>query len=227
MSVENNWVYDAALRIATQHLPGGKSRQDLADEQHSVRRWLRAHQTDRGWKDPVKALDVYTHALLVGPDAYVAEGDVSNADTLAQWVKAFVSEVDALFEVPGTALYDYTDARELRVIGRQHAAWLEGTEQLCLAFQTWAAWFEQRGDYRYAKTLRIKATLSHEQVLRYALPVAQGTAIPNTDAPVAFLTFHDGWYARPLSEPALNGTSWAYLVEVGYNPFVMELPPTR
>lgn len=49
-------------------------------------------------------------------------------------------------------------------------------------------------------------------------------AIPNTNAPLAFLMFSDGWYARPRSEPALNGATWAYLAEVGYNPLTTRLP---
>jgi hypothetical protein len=94
-----------------------------------------------------------------------------------------------------------------------------------LAYQTWAPWFEQHGDTAYAKELRVKAALSHAEVLRYAIRIARTlVALPNTNATVPFRTFHDGWNARPRSDPALNSTNWAYLVEVQYNPFTTALP---
>ena len=70
----------------------------------------------------------------------------------------------------------------------------------------------------------MKAALSHAEVLRYALRQANWVAIPNTNAVFPFRTFHDGWDARPSTEPALNGTNWTYLAEAGYNPFTMALP---
>lgn len=224
MSVENNWVYYAALRIADQMLPAGAQRQALRQERRGVRRWLDAHRTQRGAGDAVKALDVYTHALLVGPEAHVEDGPFADRRALQAWAIHYVHELEALFHVPGTALYDYTDEGEARGIGRERLAWLEGTEQVSVAYQTWANWFEQQGEPTVGKELRMKAALAHEQVLRYALSAAQGLAVPNTNALLTFRTFQDGWYARPRSEPALNGTNWAYLAEAAYNPFVAELP---
>lgn len=225
MSVENNWVYYAALRIATQLLPEGPRRRALLAEQQAVHRWLQSHQTDRGPGDSIKALDVYTHALLVGP-AVPGEDDAFRSDAdMAQWAQTHIAQLDELFELPGTALYDYTDAQECKRIGRPRAAWLEGTEQVSLAYQTWASWFEQHGDTAYVKELRAKTALSHAEALRYAIRISPTlVALPNTSATVPFRTFHDGWDARPRSEPALNGTNWAYLVEVQYNPFTTALP---
>ena len=224
-SVENNWVYYAALRLAISFLPDGKQREAFLKEKARLRQWLAKHQGKRGADDAVKALDVYTHALLVGPEAHLEDGAVSGPQALAQWAKAQIAELTLLFQIPDSALYDYTDGQECQAIGRGRAAWLEGTEQVSVAYQTWAPWFEQRGDEAFAKELRMNAALSHAQVVRHALASPpQGVAVPNTDAVLAFLTFRDGWYARPRSEPALNGTNWAYLAEVGYNPFVMKAP---
>lgn len=225
MSVENNWVYYAALRIATAILPEGRQRIALRQEQVGVRRWLTAHARERGLGDPVPALDVYTHALLVGPDAYLEDGVVPDEATLARWARAHIAELEGLFQAPGTALYDYTDAKEAQAAGRPRGGWLEGTEQVSLAYGEWAGWFERRGDRAFAKELRMKSAISHAAVLRFAaLRGSGGIAIPNTSAAVPLRTFSDGWFARPRSEPALNGTNWAYLREAGYNPFTMELP---
>ena len=224
MSVENNWVYYAALRIADDVLPDGAPREVFRQERRGVRRWLDAHRTQRGAGDPVKALDVYTHALLVGPEAHAEDGPFADRRAQQAWATQHVRELEALFQVPGTALYDYTDEAEARAVGRERTAWLEGTEQVSVAYQTWADWFERQGERTFGKDLRMKAALAHKQVLRYALPASTGLAVPNTNAILTFRTFQDGWYARPRSEPALNGTNWTYLAEAAYNPFVAELP---
>lgn len=223
MSVENNWVYYAALRVAAETLPNGHTRDALAQERQQVYRWLIEHRTDRGPGDTIGALDVYTHALLVGPEAHVEDGGVDPV-TLAVWVKQHVEELDARFQIPGSALYDYTDAVESARIGRERLAWLEGTEQVSVAYQAWARWFERQGDREFGKGLRIKAAVSHAQVMEYRLPVAKTMALPNTAAPLPTKTFLDGWDARPRSEPALNGTNWGYFAEADYNPFTTPLP---
>ena len=144
---------------------------------------------------------------------------------LAFWAKNHIADLEERFQVPGTALYDYTDARGARDAGRSRAGWLEGTEQVSVAYHTWAPWFERRGDSVFAKELRMKAAVAHAEVLRYAaLQGSGGMAIPNTNARFPVRTFQDGWYARPRNEPALNGTTWTYFSEAGYNPFTMELP---
>lgn len=219
MSVENNWVYYGALRLAAQLLPEGDARQRLINERRGVWRWLQAHRRDRGQDDPVKALDVYTHALLVGPDAHLEDGSFADATALGVWAQSHIEELEAFFQVPGTALYDYTDQGEAIEIGRAREGWLEGTEQVVVAYLTWAAWFQRQGNPAYAKHLRMNAAASHQKVLRYLLPAGAGAAIPTTSAVVPFLTFMGGWEARPSAEPALNGTTWAYFAEVGYNPF--------
>ncbi|GEM_PF-3488513 len=227
MSVENNWVYYGALRVATQLLPEGDAQQRLMEERHGVRRWLDAHGTERSPNDSVKALDVYTHALLVGPQAHEEDGSFADAAALSAWAKSHIQELDTFFQVPGAALYDYTDQWEAVTIGRAREGWLEGTEQVVVAYLTWATWFEQQGDLAYAKQLRMKAAASHQEVLRYLLPTAGGAAIPTTAAVLPFLTFMGGWETRPSSEPALNGTTWAYFGEVGYNPFVHAMVKRR
>ncbi|MBI4597732.1 MAG: hypothetical protein HY737_04935 [Candidatus Omnitrophica bacterium] len=225
MSVEHNWVYYAALRMATRRLPEGPQRQRLAQDQRAVRRWLGAHLTERGLSDPEQALDVYTHALLVGPESHLDDGAFATAEALASWARGHITALERQFQVPGSALYDYTDAKGARDAGRPRTGWLEGTEQVSVAYQTWAPWFERHGDAALARALRMKAALAHAEVLRYAARQSVGgMAVPNTNAAMAIHTFSDGWYARPRSEPALNGTTWTYFSEVSYNPLTADLP---
>lgn len=223
MSVENNWVYYAALRVAAEALPQGQVREALAEERRALYRWLWVHHTFRGPGDEIGALDVYTHALLVGPEAHLEDGFLA-APELAAWAKHHIEALEARFQIPGRALYDYTDAAESARIGRERLAWLEGTEQVSVAYKTWARWFERQGDRAFAKALRIRAAVSHAQVMEYRLPVAKAVALPNTASALPARTFLDGWEARPRSEPALNGTNWAYLSDVEYNPFTTPLP---
>ena len=217
LSTENNWVYYGALRVALPHVSDASARRALRAELREVRGWLGRHIRQRGEDDPVRALDVYTHALLVGPEAHLENAGIDRR-VLAVWAKEWVGEIEALFHVPGTARYDYTDAREARQAGRARAGWLEGTEQVAVAYQTWAPFFDAMGDREFARQLRLQATLAHRDVLRFGLADGRRLAIPNTDAEAPFRNFSDGWVTRPRSEPALNGTNWAYLAEVGYNP---------
>ena len=228
-STENGWVYYAALRLASQQIPEGEEREALTQERRRVRAWLTRIGTNRGFRlpdfvDPVQALDVYTHALLVGPESHLEDGAFGSSDELAAWAKHHVEALESRFKVPDSALYDYTDAAEAEAAGRSRAGWLEGTEQVVVAYRTWAHWFAGQGDNEYAGYLNTLANASHAAVKHFKLTYADGAAIPNTDAPIAFRTFQDGWRARPSTEPALNGTTWTYFGEVGYNPFTMPLP---
>ncbi len=224
LSVENNWVYYAALRIASRNLSEGPRKRALLEERRTLWKWHERNMGNRGLGDSVKALDVYTHALLVGPEAHLEDGSLQDRDRLAGWARDWIAKLNELFQVPGTARYDYTDGHEASLLGRRRAGWLEGTEQVVVAYLTWAPFFEEIGDWEFARQLRLQAALSHADVLAFALPHGAGLAIPNTDATTPFQTFMDGWMARPRWEPALNGTNWAYLAEVGYNPFTMPLP---
>ena len=227
-STENVWVYYAALRIAAQQLPDGEERRSLDEERHRVRAWLGRIGTNRGFRlpdfvDPVQALDVYTHPLLVGPESHLEDGAFGSPGALSVWAKAHIEALEMRFKVPDSSLYNYTDEVEAKAIGRSRAGWLEGTEQVVVAYRTWADWFAGQGDSEYAGYLNALANASHAAVKHFKLTYADGAAIPNTDAPIAFRTFQDGWRARPSTEPALNGTTWTYFGEVGYNPFVMPL----
>ena len=220
LSAENNWAYYAALRLVVRDLSEGALRSTLQEEKEGVRRWLARNGSRRGEGDPVKALDVYTNALLVGPTAHLEEQGLGDRIVLGQWAKSWIEELEALFRVPDAHVYDYTDAREARRADRPRVGWLEGTGQVALAYQTWAPFFESLGDPRYAQELLRRASLAHACVLRSSLLAGGGVAIPNTDAPEPVKTFADGWYARPSGEPALNGTTWAYFVETGCNPWL-------
>jgi hypothetical protein len=123
MSVENNWVYYAALRLAVRLLPPGPRRDALQQEQRGVKAWLYAQGTHRGPYDTTKALDVYTHILLVGPEAHRER--FSRPADMAAWAQAHIAELEALFRVPDSGLYDYTDAKEAAAAGRKRAGWLE------------------------------------------------------------------------------------------------------
>lgn len=221
MSVENNWVYYAALRSAAQLLADGPVREALTAERVGVRQWLAKHERRRGQDDAVKALDVYTHALLVGPGAHLQDAVHGDRRALARWAIDLTDELDALFRVQGSFAHDYTDAREAGRVGRPRMGWLEGGEQAALAYQTWAAFLEAEGYARYAAELRRRAGLAHAHVIRCSLLAGTGVAVPNTDAEEPMRTFADGWIARPCTEPAVNGTTWTYFVETGYNPFLV------
>ncbi|HEX9780837.1 MAG TPA: hypothetical protein VGB20_06465 [bacterium] len=224
-SVENNWVYYAALRIASGRSSPGPRRTALMRERRAVYAWLTAHAGMRGDGDAVKALDTYTHPLLVGPEAHLEDGAFGHPEELAAWARDWVEELERLFRVPGTSRYDYTDAREARQLGRARAGWLEGTEQVAVAYQTWAPWFERLGDRQTAARVREAAEAARRDVRAFARTWrGEGVAVPNTDSPEVFQTFMDGWSARPKDEAALNGTNWAYFAEAAYNPFTMALP---
>ena len=227
MSVENNWAYYAALRLAIQWLEKGPMREVLWTEKDGVRRWLAHNERNRGERDPVKALDVYTNALLVGPDAHLEDIVMGDRHALVGWAKEWVEELEALFRVPRTFGYDYTDATEAARADRPRVGWLEGTEQVVLAYQTWAPFFETHGEEEFARELLQRASLAHAHVMRQSLLVANAIAIPNTDAPEPIRTFADGWIARPSTEPALNGTTWTYFVEAGFNPLLPSGPNSR
>ena len=218
MSVENNWAYYAALRMAIRAIPDGPLREAFGAEKKSVRRWLLRHEGCRGHNDSVKALDVFTNALLVGPEAHLEDVTMGDRQALAMWAKDWVEQIEAFFRAPNTPGYDYTDANEARRIGRDRVMWLEGTEQVVVAYQTWAPFFEALNDPTFAHELLRRASLAHAGVMRCSLLVGNAVAIPNTDAPEPIKTFTDGWYARPDTEPALNGTTWTYFAEAGYNP---------
>ncbi len=226
MSVENNWVLYAALRVALPHVEPGPRREALLGEKASLRRWLERHWRNRGDGDFVKALDVYTHALLVGPQAHL-EDSLMDQRELEAWARGWIGELEQLFRIPGTARYDYTDALEARQVGRSRSGWLEGTEQVAVAYRTWAPFFESAGDFAYAAWLRRTAAEAHQEVLGFAIAGDEQAAIPNTDSEIPFQTFIEGWMARPSNEPALNGTNWAYFSEVGYNPFTSRLEDVR
>ena len=227
MSVENNWAYYAALRLAIQWLGQGPVREALWMEKDGVRRWLAHNERNRGEQDPVKALDVYTNALLVGPDAHLEDIVMGDRSALAAWANEWIAELETLFRVPRTFGYDYTDAQEAARADRPRVSWLEGTEQAVLAYQTWAPFFDAQGDAEFAQELLHRASLAHAHVMRQSLLVANAVAIPNTDAPEPIRTFADGWVARPSTEPALNGTTWTYFVEAGFNPLLPSSPNSR
>lgn len=225
MSVENNWAYYTALRVAGSMVPDGPMREMLTAERRGVRQWLTRNEGRRGEEDNVRALDVHTNALLVGPAAHLEDGPMgSDRAALAAWAEEQIEQIEAYFKVPGGCGYDFTDAAEARRADRPRASWLEGTEQVVLAYQTWAPFFEAVDDPAYARTLLRRAGLAHAAVMRCSLLVGNGVAIPNTDSPEPFKTFADGWIARPWTEPALNGTTWTYFVETGFNPFTTNLP---
>jgi len=219
MSAENNWAYYAALRLAVAELPDGPVRESLQREKEGVRRWLSRNGARRGEGDAVKALDVYTNALLVGPQAHLEDSVMGDRSALAAWAKDWIDQLETFFRVPEQPGYDYTDAEEASRIGRDRAAWLEGTEQVVVAYQTWAPFFEAVGESAFARSLRLRASLAHASVIRCSLLVGNAVAIPNTDAPEPIKTFADGWVARPWTEPALNSTTWTYFAEAGFNPF--------
>lgn len=229
-SMENNWAYYAALRTVAALLPparpddhdgraGGPSREALLQERRSVQNWLTRHEGQRGAGDPVKALDVYTNALLVGPAAHLEDFQAGQEDAIADWAMRMIDELEELFHVPGSFGYDYTDALEAGRAGRPRVNWLEGTEQVVVAYQQWAPFLEACGRPIFARKLLRWAGLAHAGVMRNSLVVANAVAIPNTDADEPVRTFADGWIARPWTEPATNSTTWAYFAEAGANPF--------
>ncbi len=221
MSVENNWAYYAALRMAIPLLPEGPIQEALRDEKIGVRRWIARNERNRGEGDSIKALDVYTNALLVGPEAHLDDHVWGDRAALVDWAKSWIEELELFFRVPGSPGYDYTDAEEAGRVDRARLSWLEGTEQVVLAYQIWARFFEQEGETRFAQLLLRRASLAHAHVIRCSLLAGNAVAIPNTDAPEPVRTFADGWVARPMDEPAVNGTTWAYFVESGFNPFTV------
>jgi hypothetical protein len=225
MSVENNWAYYAALRAAGGLLPSGESREALMAERREVRRWLFRHDGQRGAADPVKALDVYTNALLAGPEACLEDAVGGDQRAAASWAKSRIEELETLFHIPDGAGYDYTDEAGATQAGRGRVSWLEGTEQVALAYQTWAPFFDGIGEGAYATSLLRRAGRAHAGVMRCSLLVRGAVAIPNTDAREPVRTFADGWVARPWTEPAINGTAWAYFVETGFNPWTVSLQP--
>ena len=227
MSSENNWAYYAALRLAIQAVSDRKLRQALIEEKLGVRRWLAKAGSRRGRQDAVKALDVYSNALLVGPEAHLEDVVAGDQATLAAWAKGWIEELEQYFRVPNSSAYDFTDEAEAQRISRMRVGWLEGTEQVTVAYQTWAPFFEQVGDPLFAQHLLERASLADEHVLRHRLTADGGTAIPNTDSADPVRTFSDGWVARPCTEPALNGTTWAYFAMTGFNPFAAPLTMRR
>lgn len=218
-SVENNWAYYAALRAVAAALPPGPERDALQQARRASRTWLARHQGLRGEADSVKALDVYTNALLVGPAAQLEDFLPGAEDAVADWGMVVIEELEALFHVPASFGYDYTDAQEAAQAGRARVNWLEGTEQVVVAYQQWALFFEACGRPMFARKLLRWASLAHAGVMRNSLVIGNAVAIPNTDAAEPVRTFADGWIARPWTEPATNGTTWAYFAESGLNPF--------
>lgn len=218
-SVENNWAYYAALRAVTAAWPPGPERDALMSQRRASRAWLARHERMRGARDPVQALDVYTNALLVGPAAHLEDVRPGDEDGVADWGMAMIEELEALFHVPGSFGYDYTDARETGRANRPRVNWLEGTEQVVVAYQQWAPFLEACGRPVFARKILRWASLAHAGVMRNSLVVGNAVAIPNTDAAEPVLSFADGWIARPWTEPAVNGTTWAYFAESGLNPF--------
>lgn len=223
MSVENNWAYYAALRLAMQLLPDGPAREAFRLEKEGVRQWIQRNERNRGEGDAVKALDVYTNALLVGPAAELEDRFSGDRGALADWAKVWIEELEALFRVPGSSAYDYTDAVEAARADRPRMGWLEGTEQVALAYQAWSRFFDEQGDGGFARVLLRRASLAHAHVIRCSVLAANAVGIPNTDAPEPLKSFSDGWVARPCNEPAVNGTTWTYFVESGFNPLAISL----
>ena len=219
MSVENNWAYYAALHALCPLLPHGLLRETFEQEERLVRIWLARQGGSRGQEDPVKALDVYTSALLVGPEAHLSQTFGNDPRALATWVKPWISEMIALFRVPGTAAFDYADAKEAQRTDRPRVGWLEGTEQVSIALRLWAPWLRAMGDTVFADDIEQLAAAAHDHVISRCLTVHGLIAIPNTDSREPVRTFADGWVARPDNEPALNGTTWAYFSDVGFNPY--------
>ncbi len=219
MSVENNWAYYAALHVLCPLLPHGRLREVFHREELSVRAWLARQGGNRGQEDPVKALDVYTSALLVGPEAHLVQAFGNDARALAAWAKTWIGEMLALFRVPGTAAFDYADAKEAQRADRPRVGWLEGTEQVSIALRLWAPWLRAMGDTVFADDMEQVAAAAHEHVISHCLTIRGTIAIPNTDSRQPIRTFADGWVARPENEPALNGTTWAYFSDVGFNPY--------
>ncbi len=225
MSAENNWAYYAALRAAVRLMPDGPQRWAFEEEERCVRQWLARYPGNRGHNDPVKALDVYTSALLVGPASHLEHVFMGDPRALAQWVKPWIQEMIALFRVQGTAAFDYAESSEARRANRARVGWLEGTEQASLALRVWAPWFRVMGDVTFANEIESLGIAAHNYVTNHCLTINGAVAIPNTDSREPVLTFADGWLARPVQEPALNGTTWAYLSDVGYNPYTASLHP--
>ncbi len=218
-SVENNWAYYAALRAVTAAMPDGPQRQALTAQRQACRMWLAAHEGMRGAGDAVKALDVFTSALLVGPGAHLEDFLPGQEDTVADWGMGMIEELESLFHVPASFGYDYADAVEATRARRARVNWLEGTEQVVVAYQQWAPFLEACGRPVFARKILRWAGLAHAGVMRNSLVIGNAVAIPNTDAPEPIRTFADGWLARPWTEPATNGTTWAYFAETGLNPF--------
>lgn len=235
-SVENNFDYYSLLKTLSTEAAAQEDRQSFTAHLNALKNWLKTEAYDpssgsfkRGGQldtatdvfswDPVKSLDVHSWAIsAIGISTLINDFGIDMDNFLTTIHQTFAVQNDgsfggAVFQAKG---FDFSDGSNAGAIGRSGMKWVEGTNQMILAYEMLAdfyhrdqvktAYYQSLADYfsgRNAENaIEVNGGLSYVYADLVGVQIYEGT--PN-------------WKTSP--GPAAPSAAWVYFSLNGINPF--------
>ena len=235
-AVENNFDYYSLLKTLSTEASSQQDRQSFTANLNALKNWLkteaydsssdefkRGGQFDSGtnqfvW-DTTKGLDGQSWAIAaIGISTLVNDFGVNMDDFVARIHETYAVQEDGsfggdIFQAKG---FDFSDASNAGAIGRSGMKWVEGTNQMILAYEmladfysqdpTKASYYRSLSDYFLGRNaenaVEMNGSLSYLYADQSDVQIYEGT--PN-------------WRTTP--GPAAPSAAWAYFSLNGINPF--------
>ncbi len=236
-SVENNLDYYAVLKYLAVNASDAADRTAFQTELAGLTTWLKTQAYDpaaglfrRGGRlntltnqmewDPIKSLDVNSWAIsAIGPETLAVDFGIDLDAFMTKIGETFAVQPDGTFggnilEAQG---FDFSDFVNAAIIGRDGIQWVEGTNQMILAYQLVAEY--------YAATDRVKSCYYESLAAyftsfnpEYAFIVGQNLSYPYaSEAGVQIYADAGNW--RTFFGQAAPSVGWVYFSLRGLNPF--------
>ena len=242
-SVENNLDYYALLRnLSVSSLVGDNDRKEFADEKEKLKNWLKDSAFDANagifrsgamqnsqtgaldW-GATKSLDVNSWAVSsIGVSELFFDFGIDARALLDNAGALFAVQEDGSFggNLRTAIGFDFSDKQNALMIGRKGMSWVEGTNQMALAYNLLADFYEKAGDvkgsayrnladyFQSTNAANRRVTSSGSAAYSYATDTAQ----------IFFIT--PEW--RASRGKAVASSAWVYFSKINLNPFFLPEP---
>ena len=236
-SVENNLDYYALLKTMKTQAASQEDRDFFAAEFDALQGWLKNEAFDastglfkRGgaynsgpgvfvW-DGIQSLDVQSWAIAaLGVKTLVTDFGIDMDDFVSKIHQTFAVQNDGSFggDILQAKGFDFSDALNAAALARPGFNWVEGTNQMVLAYKMLADFY--KGDA--AKAASYQALADHFLSRNAENAIESGGALSYAYADLSDVQIFVGtsvWRTTPGQ--AAPSTAWVYLAEQGINPFV-------
>ncbi len=236
-SVENNLDYYAILKALTVKAISGADKSYFQNELDNLKNWLKTQAYDPatglfrrgGYLSPVtnqliwdnaNSLDVNSWAITaIGPATLKDDFGIDLDDFRTRISYNFAVQDDGSFggDLLTAKGFDFSDPVNAGLIGRTGIKWVEGTNQMILAYQTLA-------DF-YSATDRVKSSY-YQSLADYFLSRNPENALPATDTlsyvyadQTNIQIYYDSINWRTFPGQAAASVGWAYFALKRMNPF--------